>query len=60
MADEEEWMEKHRDLEGEGGKVMDTNTGGSQGYLSQFLYTIITSICEINWQEQIMKSHVHD
>jgi len=28
-------MEKHRAMEGEGEKAMDTNTGGSPGYLSQ-------------------------
>ncbi len=28
-------MEKHRDMEGERGKAMDTNTGGSPGYQSQ-------------------------
>jgi len=28
---EEEGMEKHRDVKGEGGKTMDTNTGGSPG-----------------------------
>ena len=27
-------MEKHRDMEGHGEKAMDTNTGGSPGYLS--------------------------
>ena len=31
----EEWMEKHLAMEGEGKKAMDTNTGGSPGYLSQ-------------------------
>jgi len=35
MAGKEEWMEKHQDTEGEGEKVMDTNTGGSPGYQSQ-------------------------
>jgi len=28
-------MEKHRDMEGEGEKAMDTNMDGSPGYLSQ-------------------------
>ena len=28
-------MEKHLDMEGEREKAMDTNTGGSPGYLSQ-------------------------
>jgi len=28
-------MEKHRDMEGEGEKAMDTKTVGSPGYLSQ-------------------------
>jgi len=28
-------MEKQGDMEGEMGKAMDTNTGGSPGYLSQ-------------------------
>jgi len=28
-------MEKHLDMEGEEEKAMDTNTGGSPGYLSQ-------------------------
>jgi len=28
-------MEKHRDMEGEGGKTMDTYTGGSPRYQSQ-------------------------
>ena len=35
MAGEEEWMEKDRDLEGEGEKAMDTNKGSSPGYQSQ-------------------------
>ena len=34
-ANEEEWMEKNRDLEGNREKAMDTNTGGSPGYQSQ-------------------------
>jgi len=37
MGDEEEWMEKHRDMEGEEEKAMDSNTGGSPGYQSQSL-----------------------
>jgi len=28
-------MEKHRDMEGEGGKAIDTNTGESPGHQSQ-------------------------
>jgi len=36
MAGEEEWIEKHQDMEGEGIKVMDINMGGSPGYQSQF------------------------
>jgi len=33
MAGEAEWMEKHRDMEGEG-EAMDTNMGESPGYQS--------------------------
>ena len=29
MTDEEKWMEKHQDMEGEREKVMDPNMGGS-------------------------------
>jgi len=39
MPDEEEWMEKHRDMEGEGEKVMGTNTGRSSRYQNQSLET---------------------
>jgi len=35
MAGEEEWTEKHREMEGIGEKVMDTNMGESPGYQSQ-------------------------
>jgi len=31
----EEWMEEHRDMEGEGEKAMDTKTVGSLRYLSK-------------------------